>query len=679
MMVEMATEPSTLILSPGLWQIWFDRGMAALESNDLRNAKIWLTEALRHVCCGGPDDQKQAVTVANLAFAHLREAQHLCWRAHSPCIRDCEREKLQEQAQADLHLSQQKAVDAAPRLCMDDNPQNKLARARAFHVLGEGCRLVDQYSKAAQNFIVARDCYADLSTQVLPLEEMHSRLFEAYFYLGCFKDSLDALTKLETLVSAQSDPKSLEWLARLAAARASTLLEMGRYRDAAAHYDRWFSLVKQMGDQPFDHHDRAVEIVTFARTQLVMGNYDVVAMLIEWCDRLMCCMPVHNDWLRACLTTRYCCCPSRDDSLRFNLALLKAELALALGDLACASHLMKFAAEKEILWSDCHIRLALARGQLAFELGLFLHAYKCFTVAKQLAETTLPCRRALLVSALRGLARTESESTSWMAAIEHICQAIRCLETNGETITAEFAWLLQELANIYIQNDSAGEALPLCERARDLLNMTLRPGHPANASLELTFSESRLSLRKPHAAIEACQNANQIYREFESQEKFAYARTLRLEAEAFQCKHQPDCAQQLLECALKCWTTEEVMLNCVHPEGALIEIDLAVNKVTYARTMKNILLAESTRNLLVTLRGNKARAGFEMNRRGRIMMSYHLFIEAEWLFCQAIMFYNECYGPTHPFTVQACQNLETACRRQQEACVPFVTECPECG
>lgn len=677
MTVETTTGPTAVILSTGLWQIWFDRGMAALESGDLSNAKVWLTEALRHIPCGGADDQKQAVTVANLAFAYLREAQHLCWRAHSRCVSECERKKLQEQAQADLHISQQKAADAAPRLCMDSDPQNKLARARAYHVLGEGCRLVDQYAKAAQNFIIARECYLPLTTQVAALEQIYSRLFEADFYLGKFGESLRSLDRLEALVSQQSDPKSLEWLARLTAARASTLLELGRYREAAALYDRWNVLAKQAGDLTFDPHDRAVEIVTFGRAQLVMGNYDIVATLIERCDRLMCCMPVHNDWLRACLTTRYCCCPSRDDSLKFNLALLKAELALAQGQLACARELMEIATTQTILWSDCQIRLALARGQLAFELGRFRDAFERFGEAKQLAETTLPCRRALLVSALRGLARTEGESTSWMAAIEHVCQAIRCLETHRETTTAEYAWLLHELAITYIQDDCASEALPLCDRARDLMDMTLRPEHPATASLELTVSESQLALKQPDAAIESCRKARAIYRQFGSQDNFAYARALRLEAEAYQCKRQPECARHLLDCALSCWTGQQVVLNCVHPERALFAIDIAVNEVTFAGTMKGITLSEGMRNLLVTLRGNKARAGFEMNRRGRIMMSYHLFVEAEWLFCQAIMFYNECYGPTHPFTVQACQNLETACRRQREACVPL--ECPACG
>lgn len=663
--------PATETVSLELWRLWLDRGLKAIDDREYPIAIHWLREAMRHVCVGGPEDRRHAITQGNLAFAHLRLAHENCREIVEQCLNDCEINKLEVLAKQALEEARVEAQCAAPRLTYADNdPQNNLATARNFHVLGEVCRLAEEFSGARERFAYARRGYALIPSQTESLAEVDVRLFEIDYRLGDFLKARDDLNELEQYVAGRDDKPRL---AQLVAARADTLIQIGRYREAGLLYPRWKDLIGLPIERLKNTYEHAFALAAFGRANLILGNLSEAATLLERSRELLECLPPRKDWLRACLTCRYSCCPYRDDSLRFDVPFLQAELALAQGDLVCARELLNCVGQPT--WIDRRIRLCLARGKLQLALGCFHDACLCFAEARKLSESMMPCRAVLFVPALLGLSRSDSETSNWAAAIALASEANRCLEQRHETISAEFAWSLHELAVAYVRDDRSREAGPLCDKAASLLGMTLRPGHPDEAPLLLTQAEFWISRRQPDQAFSALARAATLYRQISSRDGFAFARMLRIEGEAHQADHQPNCAMHCFLCAYKCWEEQEARLKCIHPEKSLILLGLAVVNVSNGACDEADKLFVVLRPLLCELKGNLARAGFELNRRGNLFQSLGLYDEADWLYCHAEEFYGECHGTNHPFTQQVRANRETVKRRKAEACPPTMCDC----
>jgi tetratricopeptide (TPR) repeat protein len=280
------------------------------------------------------------------------------------------------------------------------------------------------------------------------------------------------------------------------------------------------------------------------------------------------------------------------------------------------------------------------------------------------------------------MARTDSETTNWLAAIALANQAVQCLEQRHETIRAEFAWSLHELAVAYVRDDRSREAGPPCEQAINLLGMTLRTGHPDEAAVLLTQAEFWISRRRPDQALIAINRARTLYGQICYRDGFAYARMLRLEAEAHQAEHNSNCAMRCFLSADKIWRNQETQLNCSHSEQSLILLGLAVVNVSVGAIHHADMSFAKLRPMLIALKGNAARAGFELNRRGNLFQMLCLYEEADWLYCRAEQLYCDCYGTNHPFTEQVRANRVTVNQRKAAAmkCPPMCTcKHPSCG
>lgn len=662
--------PPTESVSLELWRLWFDRGLKAIDDREYPIAILWLREAMRHVCVGGPDDRRHAMTQGQLAFAHLKLAHENCREAVEQCLSECEIKKREELAKQSLEEARVAAQCATPRLTYLDDPQNNLATARTFHVLGEVCRLAEEFAVAREKFAQARRGYLLIPSQAASLADVNVRLFELDYRLGDFPKAILDLVPLEQYVTGLDDKS---WLAQLIAARADTLIQIGRYREAGLLYPRWKNLIGIPIERLKGTYEHAYALAVFGRANLILGNLNEAATLLERSQGFLECLPPWKDWLRACLSCRYSCCPCRDDSLRFDVPFLQAELALAQGDLVCSRELLNCAGQPT--WIDRQIRLCLGRGKLHLALGSFHDACLCFAEARRLSESMVPCRAVLFIPALLGLSRSDSETSNWTAAIAFASQAIQCLEQRHETISAEFAWSLHELAVAYVRDDRSREAGPLCDKAASLLRMTLRPGHPDEAPLLLTQAEFWISRHQPDRALRDLARAATIYRQASSQDGFAFARMLRIEGEAHQAAYQPNCAMQTFLCAYKCWEAQEARLNCVHPEKSLILLGLAVVNVSNRAGIEADKLFVDLCPLLTKLKGNMARAGFELNRRGNLFQSLGLYDEADWLYCHAEELYCKCHGPNHPHTQQVRANRETVKQRKEKACPPKMCDC----
>lgn len=668
--------PATVTVSLELWRLWFDRGLKAIDDKEFQIAIHWLREAMRHACAGGPEDRRHAITQGHLAYAYLQLAHQSCREIVELCLDDCKIGKLEKLAKQALEEASVEARCASPRLTItDSDPQNNLATARCFHVLGEVCRLADEFAAARERYAYARRGYSLIPSQAESLAEVAVRLFEIDYQLGDFTKALIDSNELEQYVAGRNDSA---WLAQVVAGRADTLVQVGRYREAGQLYPRWKALIGVSIDDLKATYENAFALAAFGRVKLILGDFEESEMLLHGSCRLLECLPARQDWLRACLTCRYSCCPYRDDSLRFDVPFLQAELALARGDLVCARQLLNCLSQPT--WLDRQIRLCLARGKLQLALGCFRDACICFSEARRLAESMTHCRAVLFIPALLGMSRSDSETSNWVTAITMASQAIECLEQRHETVSAEFAWSLHELAVAYIRDDRSREAGPLGDRAISLFGMTLRPEHPDEAVVLLTQAEFWISRRQPDKALEAISRAGTLFRMAQYRDGFTFARMLRLEGEAHQADHHPVCAMHCFLCANRCWVEQAERLHCEHPEQSLILLGLAVVNVSQGACHEADMSFAVFRDMLIRLKGNAARAGFELNRRGNLFQMLCLYDEADWLYCRAEQLYCDCYGSNHAFTQQVRANRMIVKQRREDAIkCPWLCHCGHPG
>ncbi len=164
-----------------------------------------------------------------------------------------------------------------------------------------------------------------------------------------------------------------------------------------------------------------------------------------------------------------------------------------------------------------------------------------------------PCRLVFYVPALLGISRVDSETSDWAASIQYASRAVQLLEEKDKGVSAEMASALLALAMAYVRDDRSEAAYPLCERSRGLIQMTLRSGHPDEAVIHATLADHYISRQKPMLALESCQKATELLRQYAPWDSFALARIYRIEGEAHLVDGQIRCAARMFECALHLW------------------------------------------------------------------------------------------------------------------------------
>jgi tetratricopeptide (TPR) repeat protein len=654
MIVDAVIQPTVDIISPTLWRTWFESGLNAIEQKDFTGAIKWLSEAEKHVCKCEPGDKRHALAEANLSFAHLLRLRDWERRIDDPCASDRDRTELKESAEKEKQRATATSSHALSNLSdATSSREISLARARASHVSGDMLKRSDDRAAAIACYSQALKFYQDVLIEEAVVDEILYSLFTLQFQSQAFDHALESVRLLEQHAAASSETYKL---ASYLVARADCLTQMGQYREARRLYDRWSVLAPECAEGKRQGYSCAFAQTVFGRIHLIMGDYPLADQLISasscWVDLEAAFRVEHGLELPITLV-----------ALRFEVALLKAELALNQGDLVCARELVPLAAALNPPWADRKIRLCLLTAQLHLTLGDFPVACKHFLEAKQLTDGITPCRLPFYVPALIGISRVESETSDWAASIQQASRAVQLLEEKEKGISAEMAAALLALAMAYVRDDRSEAASPLCERARGLIQMTLRSGHPNEAMVHATLADHYISRQQPMLALESCHKTTQLLRQYSPWDGFALARIYRIEGEAHLVDGQISCSARMFECALHVWQEQEERLKCKHCEMSLILLGLATTHIA----LEDFGDAETTfaqlKQPLCEFKGNAARAGYELNRRGNLMLQSRLYAVAMWLYFHAEEYYRDCYGPDHEFTHQVHQNHDEAKRR----------------
>jgi tetratricopeptide (TPR) repeat protein len=409
-------------------------------------------------------------------------------------------------------------------------------------------------------------------------------------------------------------------------------------------------------------------LATFGRAKLILGDYDEAG-------RLLCRSSAVVESRLACHVVCPEFLPPYDGSLRFDIVLSRAELALNRGEFIETRELLALALAFTPPWIDRRIRHSLVSARYHFAIGRFGDACSCYKAARAFTDELRPPRYTYVIPAFVGMSHVESETSSWVNSIALATQAIRCLEEINEPISAEMVDALQALAAAYVRDDRSQEAKPLCDRARSLIAMTLKAGHPVEAGIQLLIAEYWISRRHAAEAIVACDRAMTLYNRYSPCDGYAQARVLRIEGEAHLVDRHPRCAAVLFGQALCCWNDQEKRLDCMHPEKSLIFLDIALTNISRGAIAEAETQYVMLKPWLCEFKGNAARAGFELNRRGNLLQALAMYDEADWLYYHAEELYCECYGVSHPFTCQVRANREIVKKRRLEACPPACVEC----
>jgi len=702
-----------------LFTTWFDAGSRAFTDGDYESAADWLAEALNYVVQGGPLDLRHAEVQATLAYARILHADQLLECLNDPCTTSTRREAASKSANLVIEAAFQEAGCALPRLT-SDSVHVKLARGRAAYALGRHFQRKNEVELAASHYAIARAALDKFEQQSRLLEDVLKRSFELAYRQGEYSKALTFVVRLEaSLLNSNGSDAELAWSL---ACQADMYLQIGSYREAYQRYHRWLRFQVQCQEGQDCSVQCAYAHSVFGRVLVILGRYDEARRaLIRGREIFMVLVDARRDP------------PQRID---FEATLALAELERRSGNFYCA-HVLLGKAERRLdkaperfgpYEHDCRVRLRTTRAKQYLSLGQLCDARREFQAALKLARESCAARYTLVVPALVGLARVDSEQSRVKQALLHVKDALCVLEQAQATSSAEQAWTLHELAYAYFQDNKVDEAVPACDQALLKLRAALCPEHPDEALIRWTSAQA--SGHQHHAEIALAQ-LSRVQKALEDQatfELFHASRALRARAEICHARRHLDGALELFQCALRTWQAQEQRLGFesitkAHPEKALLL--LGISTVLAGQGQEDCAtrqLAESGFYYLALrlktcapeeckpppchcspcdpypsqARPKKIPAtdppqvdlaaayafipdeyvAYELNRRGVLFLRHQLYREAKWLFGESVRQYLALYGEAHPYTIATKVNEEKACQLLSQSDEQWPTDCP---
>jgi tetratricopeptide (TPR) repeat protein len=672
-MTVAATPALSTTESALLWHTWFDAGEAALAKAETASAVEWLTEALRYACGCGTNDYRHPLTEATLAYAHFRNAEKLETCSKDSCLPKIRRDRFHQLAEDQRKLACQHASCALPGLTAGGQ-QVLVARGRAAFVLGSLHMAGGNFAQAASEFATAYQALFNIASQTALVEEILKHQIEVANRQADDRALLDAAKRLEPLLAKRPD-RAAE-MAWLLASKADAYLHYADYQKADDLVARWKRLMARCESAVECSLQCAYALEVFGRARLAMGYYADAECYLK----------------RSAEIQQRLCEPHA--LIAFRVALARAELLTHRGQFRCAYEQLKLA---ESLLPRCtetfgaysaesRVYLFLAKGRWYLAIGQYETAQSNFTCAMNLARQECHCRYYLIVPALVGLARIESERSRPGCALVHVNEALCILDGARALGTAEMAWTLNELAYAYLQDNKIDQAEPACRRALDTLKLSLRAQHPDEVPIRLTRAQSICAQHRSVEALKEVETARDLLSQCCPDDLFSMSRCLRIEGEIHHARRMLDCALELITCADHVWCEQERQIGIVHPEKCLITVAAATVYAGKDRAdrAEDVLEKAKFCELACQLKLCHEFVAYELNRRGNLFFAHHLYREAAWLYCHAVKEYELQCGPDSANTKAACANHQRACQRIKEGglcedcpCVPWFTECLE--
>ncbi len=653
-----------------LWHTWFDAGRSALDQNKLGAAVEWFTEALRYACGCEANDYRRPLSEATLAYAHFRLSEQFDTCACDRCIPRPQRNRFCQLAEEQRKLAEQQANCAFAKIEVT-HPELRLAKGRAAFVLANLRMRCGDYSSAASHFVEAFDLLKDVQSQVALVELILKHQIEVAYRLADDDSLLKAAGLLEPLLVAITG--RIAELAWLLASKADAYLHFASYQRADDLFPRWKRLMARCLYEDQCSLQCAYGLEVFGRARLAMGHYDEAECLLARSAEIQQLLrpPVHP-------------------LIAFRVALARGELLNRRGHFRQADEQLTLA---ESLLPRCHEQYGpysaesrtyfhSARGRWYLAGGQFDAAMTSFTTALNMARAESDCRYYLIVPALLGLARVESERSRVNCALVHVNEALCILDRANALSTAEAAWTMHELAYAYLQDNKIDQAEPASNRALDTVVLSLRRGHPDEISMRLARAQSLCAQHSSQEALKEVETARALLTKIVPEDFATAARCLRTEAEVYHARRQLSCAKDLLRCASNLWAEHECLFGKTHPERCLITIAYATVFAGEDDTAKasSILIEAQFFEQALRLKLCAEYLGYELNRRGNLFFAHHLYREAFWLYSLAVGQYEHEGQADNPLVVTVRANMQKACDRLAEIdadcpCVPWHTAC----
>lgn len=659
-----AAEAATLPGSLTLWRTWFEKGYSALAENasggpDFEGAVAWLRQALQQIPPGSDTARRGFYAQAHYAWGlfqladsyrdRARQAEEKYW-APVPDCRRCSpsigswKPPVQIDPAAALALAQQMSVAAVanaeaalPRLGWDKNrPVINLATARAAHIVAEASMDLGDTATARERFDLARSYYVYFPGEKTALDTVYGRLFSLCYHQCDFQAALRYLRVLQDRVAQRVGEQ--EWIAKLLACEGDVLLQLCRYREAADLAARWKPLVSNPAN---DHlRDRAYGCAVFGRALVIVGRFDEAGEIL-----------LRGHCIAATLRPV-------DLAVRFDLYLATGDLARRLGDFVEAARLLDAARAGAPPDHARQVALLTALGRLDLELGREAESRKCFVEGERVAEKCFGNRPWLLIPPLAGMARLESRSSNWPAAVELARRGLCVLEQRESQPPAELGWMLQELAVACLSDDMSDEAGPVCERAGRQLEMALGSECPELIENCLACADYYLQRGMLDQAREACMQASRTLSGPREGHLLVFARVAVCEGQIFHLEDDHCSARCCIDNAWNAWLDQERTLGHEIPDKALILLSLATLEAGEGRDRHADTAFKQLKPSFLKLKGSSARAGYECNRRGNLFKRLRKFREARWLYKRAFDLYAKECGSDHPFCRQIAEKLQ---------------------
>jgi hypothetical protein len=602
-----------------LWRTWYSSGSRALDEGDDSLAVSWLSEALDHSSPEGDSRAQYVITAAALTYAMFRLSEAHFERSNDICLTKDARERYRKSAEQLLAAAEKHACSVleCAKSCSDNDLALCLARARATFVCASIHLRSSEFTKAAACFKEARAAASRLKNERELTEKILKGLISSQYPLGHYLLALDATRALQKLLSESNDRNQLStWLLAM---ESDLLYRTGEYAEADSNFIRWRKQLATLDSAAQCSEQAAFGFAVFGRSRLATGYIGDADFALERAAylhsagaHLRTLLEIDVLLARSELSTRRC------DFLRADDLMRQAE------------KLIEISKEPAPFLSERKASLCLHKGYRLLDSGQFEAACSCFASALTIADRECASCYMLVVPALLGIARTNSQRGKTPEALQSIHRALACLQQAKRATSPEMARAMHELAFAYVHDDKAQQAQPACSSAIRLLRISLRSQHPDEAEFRLTLSQSLSSAHHAEHALKEVEAARDLYQRSFPCQLFNKARAMRLEAEIRHARRELNGAWQLLACAFQLWQEQEQLAGVEHLEKSLIFLDTYLINIARDEPVDASTI-ETFKTIASTYFGTNELLNRYLNRRANLCSEHLLNLEATWL------------------------------------------------
>ncbi len=635
----MIKQAPSIERSDTLWNAWVQAGEQANEFGDELNI-LSLTQSLTVA------EEKRRRSLYqdardwfNKAFNHTTDLAKDLDVGGGRC--------LAGSAWARFNLDDASAAEGEARRALQFISKSMLARqrARAQHVIGVICFRASNYSEAHDRLTEAIRLYGTTGNRIDRallletlgrLESLCSNFVQAHIH---YSESAELFGE-----NSGNELRLLDILSR--ASRAC--LEIGRYRVAYRFFERWQKIQQALtGLNPdvFSETSKLEQLLGFAELNLIVGQPSAAIDLLAEAQATANCLR------------------EVPDSQSAYAALLNARLENSCNRPVTA---FAFVENAKIVGAAEQLKFYRIKGDILFNLGDYDDALNCYSKAEQFISSGIYANLDMRIGVWLGLSGVYTSQTHVDQLLTWSRRAIDYLETNELTTRLEMALALHEFSRGLMLGPSNDEALPICQRAIDLLSISGFPQHPQLSSFQLTLAEIYWSRGEVELSMRALDRSRDFARNHQCCARIWSARCELITGQLFQVCKNHNAAMQSCNRALNLWKLQAIETHRQHPESIWTMMALALTHASLKLDLEANQIFDSAIALAGKLNRSKSELGYVLNRWGNYYFEQTLYREAYWLYSKSLSLYSSSLGMNHSHTQTISKNCQRALQKLSE-------------